>query len=1463
MNRIYQGKVTKVELRNVQGEWEALPKAEWQTALWQHHQLFQDAVNYYTLALAALAEGLAEAEFVVASVKAAEDRAASDPTYKTDKARAKAVEDARQTTQARITAALDWQKQVCATWNSVSRKGETFLGPHARVAPLLGLDPSRTGFADCARVVLQDSAASPTQRAAALLRLLDLAEEASDLSQLGVDKLPWLCSGDTKKKTDDATKSKKARQAQEFCRRLRGPEEGEFDPTLFVTQATGEVLTGNEAKKALKRYFKAVATDHAKVAALADRFDEWLARLPVDFSIQSPGRRYQSVYPYAVLYKYWRSHPEVVEAFQVVVESRAKGKDVAVLAADPLKEARTASDRRHFDYFTNIAYEMSDVSSQPATRDEDEDGEAAEERKRAVWFDFDLAAFVEAIKAPHRYFQDSQKRAAEVRKIEAKLKEMDRRGAEGDQEDDGEEEAARFGFEDDTRIDLLRKLVSDPIDGLAWLGAAETPDEQGKVEQYTIQQRTLRGWGTIRDEWRKLAASEDWPRLTEEQQQEKLWNVVKAEQGEHRDDFGSATLYKQLTKSAWHPIWRDPPCQPWHCDDPLRAWREYQELRFELENKKRAIRFTPAHAEKSPRYFHFPKEPAKTPKKAGKRPPKPSLISRHEPGNLAFTAGIILDRRPVVVRITYSAPRLYRDELRTPGDTDLYHAPWMQPMLQALTAGESPTVDAKKLDVQNFANCRITLQPSDSENIQLTFPVDVSADNLIEMLGKKNRWLKQFGGRVEGDGKKKTFIPMWLSWPHEPRKAESKPEKPWRAALSRFACIAIDLGQRHAGAFARLDVRANDDFGGKPSRFIGPAKTDKELDVAWRAAVESTGMLRLPGEDRWEWHGAFREELHGERGRNARDFEKIECARLFREFGILEADLLPAGWRDKRTGLSFPEQNDKLLVAARRAMSHVARLHRWCWFLAPASDDKQAAKAFEEVIEADESGVNETWKEHARHARRPELFAAIQTILDNRLKELPPLLVTLANRILPLREKTWRWDQFTLDRNGPPHRAVWPESGEAATNHHEVWLRGQRGLSLKRIEQIEELRRRFQALNHLVRRIPGTPPANRRSDKGVEIPDPCPDILDKLSRLKEQRVFQTAHMILAEALGVRLAEPPTSKKQLEKQKDVHGVYKAVRPPVDFIVIEDLSRYRASQGRAPRENSRLMKWCHRAVRDKLKQLCEPFGIPVIETPAAWSSRFCSRSGSPGFRAVEVHPRMKDDFPWGWMLKRLANHRKDPGENPLKPKLRAECERIERLFQQLDELNRDIPADNPRPQWRTLLAPMAGGPIFVPLYDRIANPDHPKLQPAIVQADINAAINLGLRAIADPRLWSIHSRLRTRRLDSDEGKTKQGAREEKPATDPLELETREKRKFGDAQCKLKVEHPSKALRESRANPNFFAVPAGRKWPCAEAGIEGNTVRLVSGQTLWGIMKRIQWWRVEQINARRLKRLAGIGE
>src|SRR5437867_6872702 len=102
---------------------------------------------------------------------------------------------------------------------------------------------------------------------------------------------------------------------------------------------------------------------------------------------------------------------------------------------------------------------------------------------------------------------------------------------------------------------------------------------------------------------------------------------------------------------------------------------------------------------------------------------------------------------------------------------------------------------------------------------------------------------------------------------------------------------------------------------------------------------------------------------------------------------------------------------------------------------------------------------------------------------------------------------------------------------------------------------------------------------------------------------------------------------------------------------------------AATAAGPSENTRLMRWCHRAVADKLKEVCEPLGLPVIETPAAYSSRFCSRTGVAGFRAVEVGPSDREEFRWRRLLKQLTERGDDASD---------EAKAADELFRQIDYL-----------------------------------------------------------------------------------------------------------------------------------------------------------------------------------------------
>lgn len=1009
-----------------------------------------------------------------------------------------------------------------------------------------------------------------------------------------------------------------------------------------------------------------------------------------------------------------------------------------------------------------------------------------------VWGAFDIAAFKGALLALHQVKEKTKERSEKIIGFEADLAHMNGQKPKTSSAAAGEDETEVLPvLAGDPRIEQLRATIA----GLK----VDTALTDGDAVAYGLQRSTVRGFRDLRRLWRDDAPSGATFSLG---LQEKLRTVLRKFQTDNPNTIGSELLFRSLLDESNWSVWQEPDsatAQSWatagFADDPLAALVQEFELKEDIERLREPVKLTPAHSEFSRRQYDFN---AVSKFAAGTR-----AANRHETGRCAFTTELAFMEsgrwNRVRARLVYSAPRLLRDGLRRENNGELLAtAPWLQPMMEAL----APLPDLP----QDLTDMSVMLMPdltvSGERRVLLNFPVSLEPAKLVAQLGKRDAWLGQFCGTFDE--------PFALRWPAdgEGKAPKGKTLVPWFKTRDQFTVLGVDLGTRDAGALAHLTVNAN-----IPAKSV--FRVVGEADgKTWHASLTDMQLIKLPGEDASVFvRGEKQTELYGEKGRMPSPPELKEAREIIAALDQKPEDYL----REDANRLSFPELNDQLLRALRRAQGRLARLQSWSWKFRAETAVASAARA--ELVESGDSLAAALPVDSASAA------ASIAAELLAHRERVSHALVQIANRVVPLRGRRWIWQP----RVDLPSCHMLRQT-EPGSDPEKRLLAGQRGISHQRIEQLEELRHRCQSLNRALQHVPGEKARMGRRTKGDELPDPCPDLLEKMERLREQRVDQTAHAILAAALGVRLRAPQKDRAE-RAQRDIHGEYERFRDPVDFIAIENLSRYLSSQDRARSENTRLMQWCHRQLVEKLRQLCESYGLPVLAAPAAYSSRFSSRDGSAGFRAVEVCASDRNQWPWRNDLARLAQD--EAGIKKLEPYARKSAEQIRRLFDQLDAAEAERPAlpDDTKRSPRTLLAPISGGPIFIPLGD--APP---------MQADLNAAINIALRAIAAPVQHDVHQRIRT---------------EHKGRGGQLQLRRdslREKARWPGTPPALEL--PPTDSPDDR-QPNLFTDVAGVSFAAQRVRIAGLTQTFATGKTLWTAVKTKAWDRVARLNDSRLRK------
>ena len=1386
MNRIYQGRITRVE-RDADGKWEPMKEKDWQDVLEHHHALYQDAINYYIFSLLGLAHSADNP--LIAHKNGLESTSQGD--------------------------GMSSQEQIWTDFHRIGEKRKGLKHSIRRCFPHEKENPMPRDFWK----EMYPKGVSKQILDAALQELLDeIGGGGGAIQQCGRGMFPRFCwegfSGSFPYDSASLAKHEGAIRLGTDLHKLNGTDQiqrfaGEVQLIWVAKLQKESSWQGEESRQRLQK-----AIDHFEEGITmlreGDNPKGWSRRLcefcgdtedarrvlrkmrsKLDSMQESElpeipkNRKAHPAHTSALLlFKHfpsdftWKLLKSVFPQKNQTDESRMF--KPSEFSDDPIKLAR-GTRGYVFPAFTALQHSESTNFGEP------------------VWKEFDIAAFKEALKSIHQIELKEKEREKECEKLRHRLNCMNGHGIWDDRENENEDPPPVYAG--DPRVERLETLLTKDL-------AQEYGAADGDLISYGLTERTFRNFPKLKEQWVRVVrnSAEYTPSLKDE-----LLRKLKEFQTKNSHSMGSAKLYEALMGKENWIIWKTPSSdtlEAWRGkakipeglefgDDPLKVYAHKAYLERRIARLSEPVRLTPADPVMSPRHYCFSDI-------------KGSFNNRgfgHDCGeSLVVNVAGDMDGHswhPTKIRIFYSAPRLRRDGLRSSDGDVVAETPFLQPMMEGLGYAGLRQVE--------FRKHAVSLMPRTSAKARrflLNFAPDIASDELAKHLGKQKRWKGQFIGPI---GKN-----LYLMWPTLAA-GRTRPDEGWWWEHGKpFSCLAIDLGQRMAGAYAVVEAMPERQLKpDKPSRQIGSACDKKGHQKKWHAVVRAHGMLRLSGEDRKEYiEGSWQVEHSGKKGRNSCDEDMHEARKICKNLGFSEDEEFPLEDRIQ----SFPNANDHLLRIFGRARWRLRRLQGLSWRLNSEEDREDAVR---DIRNSEEVGTILNLSVDKNNIDQSMALSMVLSKLEQLREILPSALEDIANRIMPSNAQCWKWGPHSGRTKSFVLRRA-PASDSRGKRKRKVM--GQRGLSFARVEQLERLRVQVQGLNRSIMQEPGKKPKSGSQTRGDEYPDPCPEILAKLDHMKEQRVNQTAHLILAEALGVRLRAHKKSSRE-RVARDIHGEYERHRDSVDFIVLEDLSRYLSSQGRPPRENSRLMQWSHRAILDKLKELAEPYGIPVVEASAAYSSRFCSRTGAVGFRAEEISAARKMEGFWRNALDKLERGESDGT-------VLGNISQVQKLFAVLEQNDSHGIGDSRR---RALLAPRDGGPVFV------------SMRGDVQQADINAAINLGLRAISSPDCHTIDPKVRVVAEEDQLKVLKKSKREEARW-----------QKFGE-QPTLRIsgfEDNLREVTEGRRYLTFFAVADGTDIRIRCASVDGIETKFASARELFSAVKHAQWAVANGINNRRLK-------
>jgi hypothetical protein len=609
----------------------------------------------------------------------------------------------------------------------------------------------------------------------------------------------------------------------------------------------------------------------------------------------------------------------------------------------------------------------------------------------------------------------------------------------------------------------------------------------------------------------------------------------------------------------------------------------------------------------------------------------------------------------------------------------------------------------------------------------------ISADkrrSLVLRLGSRLEWLVTLSAELQPQGPWFDYTQKLglKTWPHadENKKREGHAKRVL-CRLPSVRVLSVDLGHRHAAACAVWETLTEkqmtkecEDAGRRP-----PKSDDLCLHVVGkRAGKPIKTIYRRTGKDMWaRLDRQFTIKLQGEdrSARRASPMEMKQIRDIEKELGRTRTednplphavdDLMSDAVRSLRLGLrrhgdqarvAFNLTTDdkpmpgggkrKLTEESRRELLHDTLMLWQSLFNNPRWQDGWA---------------RELWQQHVRAELPPppgdEAGRAERKTYDKKVRELLTDYAAklTANPQLRMRlhgqwATRWRADDAAIRTHLREMRNWILPHGKARSDRT---IRHVGGLSLTRLATIRGLWQVEKAYamrpepDELRKNVPKKDESNERFGQRI---------LDALEDMRENRVKQLASRIVEAALGIGKEQPKVNGRESKRPRE------RVYPTCHAVVIENLDNYRPDEIRTRRENRQLMQWSAGQVRTYLKESCELYGLHLREVYAGYTSRQDSRTGRPGVRCADV--------PIADFLRRFK-----PRVEHLRKRDDAESEFLTAAY--------DYWNAKPNTEGRTVRVPRRGGDIFVS-----AHPDSPAAKG--LQADLNAAANIGLKALLDP-------------------------------------------------------------------------------------------------------------------------------